>query len=160
MKTFLGGILKINQFMQAVAALFLTFIIFLTTADVVLRIFGYPVPGAVEIIAICGGVVVGFTIPITSWMKGHIAVDFVLNALPEKAKNTIEVVTRCVAIGLFLMIGWNSVKIGQEFFQGKEVSGTIELPLYPITFALAGCFFMLSLVLFCDILKIVGGSNE
>ncbi len=80
----------------------------LTTVDVIGRIFGKPIPGAVEIIAICGGVVVGFTVPITSWMRGHIAVDFVLNWLPDKAKNLVNIITRCIGIGLCLLISWNS----------------------------------------------------
>jgi hypothetical protein len=46
MKRFLGGVLKINMGMQTIAAISLTFIILLTTVDVVVRIFGKPVPGA------------------------------------------------------------------------------------------------------------------
>jgi len=160
MRAFLSGVLKLNKFMQVIAGISLTFMLVLTTADVVLRIFGKPIPGAVEIISICGGIVIGFTVPITSWMKGHIAVDFLTNALPEKVRNGVEIITRCVGIGLFLMIAWNSWKIGTGFFTGKEVSGTLELPLYPVEYALAGCFFVLALVLFCDIIKIFGGSHE
>ena len=160
MRAFLGGVLKINKFMQVIAGIALTFMLLLTTADVVLRIFGKPIPGAVEIISICGGIVIGFTVPITSWMKGHIAVDFVTNALPRTLKNGVEIITRCVGIGLFLMIAWNSWKIGTGFFTGKEVSGTLELPLYPVAYALAASFFVLALVLLCDIIKILGGSHE
>jgi len=160
MKRFLDGVLKINELMQDVAGIFLTFIMLLTTADVILRIFGRPVPGAVEIIAICGGVVIGFTVPITSWMRGHIAVDFVLNWLPEKGKNLINIITRCIGIGLCLLISWNSMKIGTEFRQGAEVSGTLQLPLYPVAYAIAACFLVLTIVLFCDIFKIFGGTYE
>jgi TRAP-type C4-dicarboxylate transport system permease small subunit len=159
-KRFLDAIFRVNILMQAIAAIFLTFVMLLTTVDVILRIFGKPVPGAVEIIAICGGVVIGFTVPITSWMRGHIAVDFVLNWLPPKGKNLINIITRCLGIGLCLLISWNSTKIGTEFRDGAEVSGTLQLPLYPVAYALAACFFMLSLVFFCDILKISGGTYE
>ncbi len=160
MKRFLDGVLKINELMQSVAGIFLTFIMLLTTTDVILRIFARPVPGAVEIIAICGGVVIGFTVPITSWMRGHIAVDFVLNWLPEKGKNLINIITRCIGIGLCLLISWNSMKIGTEFRQGAEVSGTLQLPLYPVAYAIAACFLVLTIVLFCDIFKIFGGTYE
>jgi TRAP-type C4-dicarboxylate transport system permease small subunit len=160
MKGFLDGVLKINIVMQAIAGISLTFMIALTTMDVILRIFGKPIPGAVEIIAICGGVVIGFTLPITSWMRGHIAVDFVLNWLPTQAKSLLNIVTRCVGMGLCLIISWNSMKIGLGFWKGAEVSGTLELPLYPIAYALAASFLVLSIVLFCDILKILRGSYE
>lgn len=160
MKRFLNAVLKVNEAMQYIAGVFLTFIMLLTTVDVLGRLLGKPVPGAVEIIAICGGVVVGFTVPITSWMRGHIAVDFVLNWLPGKTKDFINIITRCVAIALCLLIGWNSVKIGTEFRLGAEVSGTLQLPLYPIAYALAACFFVLAVVLVCDVLKILRGTYE
>ncbi len=160
MNRFSDGVFAITKFMQVIAGIFLTFMMLLTSADVVMRIFGYPVPGAVEIISICGGVVIGFTVPITSWMKGHISVDFVTNALSPKARAAVDIITRIIGIGLFLVIAWNSLKIGNGFVKGHEVSGTLELPLYPVAYALAGCFFMLSIVLFCDILKILGGSDE
>lgn len=160
MRVFLDGVLKVNKFMQGIAAIALTLIMFLTTVDVVMRIFGKPIPGAVEIIAMCGGIVIGFTVPITSWMKGHISVDLLTNALPEKAKIAVEIITRCVGIGLCLLIAWNSLRIGTRFLTGKEVSGTLELPLYPVAYALAGCFFMLSIVLFTDILKVLWSNDE
>jgi TRAP-type C4-dicarboxylate transport system permease small subunit len=160
MKRFLNDILKINMMMQTIAAISLTFMILLTTVDVVVRIFGKPIPGAVEIIAICGGVVIGFTIPSSFWMKSHISVDFVLNRLPNAAKNLVNVVTRCIGIGLCLLISWNSVKIGTGFLKGAEVSGTLEIPLYPVAYALGACFLALSLVLLCDILKIFGGTCD
>ena len=160
MRAFLAGVLKINQVMRGVAAVSLTCMMLLTTLDVVLRLFGKPIPGAVEIIAICGGIVIGFTVPISFWMRGHIAVDFVLNRLAGPVKNFINVVTRCVGIGLCLLISWNSMKIGTGMRKAAEVSGTLELPLYPVEYALAFCFLVLSIVLLCDILKIRGGTYE
>ncbi len=160
MKRFLDGVLKINEAMQAIASVFLTFIVLLTTLDVVLRLFRMPIPGSVEIIAIAGGVVIGFTVPITSWMRGHISVDFVLNSLSGRTRDAFNVVTRCVAIFLVLLISWNSAKIGAGFMKGSEVSGTLQIPLYPVAYALAVCFFVLAVVLVCDILKIIGGTYE
>jgi TRAP-type C4-dicarboxylate transport system permease small subunit len=160
MKRFLDAVLKLNLWMQHLATIVLTFIIVLTTADVVLRIFRMPIPGTVEIIAICGGALLGLTVPITSLMRGHISVDFLLNGLPGAAKNALNVITRCVAIGLFLIISWNLAKIGKEFLEGSEVSGTLQIPLYPVSYGLSACFFVLCLVLVCDILKIFGGTYE
>jgi TRAP-type C4-dicarboxylate transport system permease small subunit len=132
MRVFLAGVLKLNEFMQSVAAISLTFMLLLTTLDVVLRLFGKPIPGAVEIIAICGGIVIGFTVPISFWMRSHISVDFVLNWLSKPVRDVLNIVTRCVGIGLCLLISWNSVKIGMGMRKAAEVSGTLELPLYPV----------------------------
>jgi TRAP-type C4-dicarboxylate transport system permease small subunit len=160
MKGFLDGVLKINKLMQIIGGIALTFMIILTTADVVLRAFGRPILGTYEIVAICGGVVIGFVTPLTSWMRGHISMDFVVNKLPDRGKNLVNIITRCIGIGSFLMISWNVMKIGTRFWTGGEVTGTLQLPLYPIAYGIAMCFFILSIVLFCDILKILGGSYE
>lgn len=160
MKKFFDGVLKTNEAMQGIAAVSLTFMLLLTTLDVVLRLFGKPIPGAVEIIAICGGIVIGFTVPISFWMRSHISVDFVLNWLTKPARDVLNIVTRCVGIGLCLLISWNSVKIGMGMRKAAEVSGTLELPLYPVEYALAFCFFVLSIVLLGDIFKIYGGTYE
>ncbi len=160
MKKFLAAVFWLNTWMQHLASVVLTFMLFLTTADVILRLFKKPIPGAVEIIAICGGAVLGLSIPMTSWMKGHIAVDFVLNELSPRVRDGINIVTRCVAVFLCVLIGWNSWKIGAGFREGAEVSGTLEIPLYPVAYGLGLCFFVLALVLFCDAVKTVGENHE
>jgi len=160
MKAFLDIVLKVNKVMVAVAAIALTFIVLLTTTDVVLRATGRPILGTYEIVAICGGIVIGFAAPFTSWRRGHIAVDMGLRKFSDGTRNGINIGTRCLAITLCLLISWHIVKIGTDFWSGGEVSNTLQLPLYPVAYGIAACFFTLSVVLFCDVLKILGGSYE
>lgn len=159
-KGFLDTILKLNRGMVAVAGTALSFIVVLTSTDVVLRALGRPILGTYEVVAICGGLVIGLAAPFTSWRRGHIAVDIVTRKFPGKVRGFINVVTRCVAIGLCLIIGVNIIRIGTDFWTGGEVSNTLQLPLYPVAYCIAACFFILAVVLFCDILKIHGGTYE
>ncbi len=158
MSGFLRTIFRITQCMNVIAGIALTFIILLTVCDVVLRALGRPISGVYEIVAMAGGVVIGFVTPFTSWVRGHIFMDFVIERLSHRAKNAVDIATRCVGIALFLMISWNVFKIGTNLYSVGEVSLTLELPLYPIAYGVGFCFFVLSVVLFCDILKIAGGS--
>ncbi|MEO0248382.1 MAG: TRAP transporter small permease [candidate division WOR-3 bacterium] len=158
MRTFLTVISRIITYMTVVAGVSLTFIILLTVCDVLLRAFGHPILGVYEIVAMAGGVVIGFVAPYTSWIRGHIFMDFVLQKLSPRMRKTFNVITRCVGIGLFLMISWNVMKIAANFYDVREVSNTLQIPLYPIAGGVAFCFFVLSVVLFCDILKIGEGS--
>ena len=86
--------------------------------------------------------------------------DFLVNRLSDRGKNLVNIVTRCVGIGLSLTISWFIFKIGTRFLTGGEVSGSLQLPLYPVAYAIGACFFMLSFALFGDILKILGGKYE
>jgi len=160
MERFLGAVFKLNRFMHAISGIALTFIVLLTTADVVMRAFGRPILGTYEIVAMAWGIVIGFVMPITSWLRGHIYVDVLIKKLPGRGKDVVDIITRCVGIGLFLMIGWNVLKIGNTFRTAGEVSNTLQWPMYPIPYAVGMSFFVLSLVLLCDIFKIIGGSYE
>jgi TRAP-type C4-dicarboxylate transport system permease small subunit len=160
MQRILDSARQTSRVMEIVSGIALTVIVLLTTADVILRAFGYPIPGTYEVVAIGGAVIIGFVSPVTSWMRGHIYVDFAINRLPGRGKAVFNVVTRCVCIVLFLIIGWNLVKLGTEFGRAQEVSLTLQIPLYPVAFGLGACFFILSFVLFCDILKIAGDTYE
>ncbi len=158
MNGFLRTVFRITQCMNVVAGIALTFIILITVCDVVLRALGMPILGVYEIVAMAGGVVIGFVTPFTSWVRGHIFMDFVIERLSRRAKCAFDIATRCVGIALFLMISWNVFKIGRNLYSVDEVSLTLQLPLYPIAYGVGFCFFVLSVVLFCDILKVVEGN--
>ena len=158
MKAFLHTIFRITVYMNVIAGIALTFIILLTVCDVLLRALGKPILGAYEIVAMAGGIVIGFVTPLTSWVRGHIFMDFVIEKFSRRAKSAFEIATRCVGVALFLMISWNVFKIGKNLYSVDEVTPTLESPLYPIAYGVGFCFFVLSVVLFCDILKIAGNS--
>lgn len=157
---FLKTILNISKVMQVISGVALTFIVLLTTADVVMRAFGRPILGTYEIVAMCGGIVIGFVTPITSWLRGHVYVDFLVKKFSPAIQNAVNITTRCVGIGMFIMVALNVVKIGNSFRRAGEISNTLQLPLYPIAYAVALSFFMLAIALFCDIFKVLGGSYE
>jgi hypothetical protein len=61
---------------------------------------------------------------------------------------------------MFVIVGVNVVKVGNTFRNAGEVSNSLQLPLYPIAYAMAFSFFVLAVVLVTDIIKIHGGSYE
>jgi len=158
MKAFLETISRTIKVMNVIAGIALTFIILLTVCDVVLRAFGHPILGVYEIVAMAGGVIIGFVAPVTSWVRGHIFMDFAIQRFSSGTRKVFNILTRCVGIALFLMISWNVIKIATNFHEVGEVSNTLQIPLYPIAGGVGFCFFVLAVVLFCDILKISEGS--
>jgi len=131
-----------------------------TLTDVILRAFGKPVVGDFEIISFLGAVVIGFAIPYTSLMKGHISVDLVLEKLPKKASNGIQIATRILSIALFLWIGWYFVVMSLDLIRTKEVTPVFRLPYYPISFGLAFSCLIQCFPLFSQMMKIFGGPHE
>jgi TRAP-type C4-dicarboxylate transport system permease small subunit len=160
MEGFLIKVKGLSRFLNLIAGISLTFLMFLTVADIILRLFRRPIVGTFELVALSGAVVIGFSIPLTSWMKGHVNTDFVILTFSQKTRNIFNIATRCLGIWLFLMIGWNLIKYAMDLYKSGEVSPTLQVPFYPVAYGIGICCFIECLVLVCDILKILGGKNE
>jgi TRAP-type C4-dicarboxylate transport system permease small subunit len=157
---FQNFVLRLSNLMHVIAAIALTLIMLLTVSDVVLRLFGHPIVGTFELVGLGGAVVIGFGIPITSWNRGHIFVDFLINMFPNAIKTGFNVVTRLVSIGLFILVGWNLFVLGGDLLKSGEVTLTRQLPFYPVAYGLGVCCLIQCLVLICDLIKIGGGKYE
>lgn len=157
---FVGLVYRLSRAMQAIAGLALVFMMTLTTCDIILRIFGKPIIGTYEIVAFSGGVVIGFSTPITSFMRGQIFVDFFYQKFPMVTQNILNTTTRLVDIALFGIISWNLMIMGRDMYRSGEVSLTLQLPFYPVAYGIAFAMFVQCLVLVCDIIKIAKGEYE
>jgi TRAP-type C4-dicarboxylate transport system permease small subunit len=180
---FLTAMERISRFLNGIAVISLTILMLLTCADVTLRavlslgrwLLGQgvllplgniivmhvrPIVGTYELVALLGAVVIGFSIPLTSWLRGHIYVDFFIFRFPPRIRNAFNIVTRCLGIFLFLMIGINLFKYGMDLQRTGEVSLTLQIPSYPIVFGVGVCCFAQCLVLMGDMVKILGGRYD
>jgi len=131
-----------------------------TLADVLLRTFtGRPLVGDYEIISFLGAVVIGFSLPYTSSLKGHVFVDFLVEKLPSRWKGRMEVATRIVAMALFLWMGWNFVVMSHDLMKSREVTPVFRLPFYPISLGLALCCILQCVTFIAQIARVAGGKN-
>jgi TRAP-type C4-dicarboxylate transport system permease small subunit len=157
---FLNRIRQLSRFLNIIAGISLTFLMLLTVTDVILRSLRSPIVGTYELVAFAGAVVIGFSVPFTSWLRAHIYVDFFILKFPKKIKNLFNIVTRCLVIVLFILIGWNLIKYGMDLQKSGEVSLTLQMPFYPVAYGIGVCCFIQCIVLICDIIKIFGGEYE
>lgn len=160
MKRALKIVIRLSTWSNVIAGGALTFMMFLTVCDVILRCFNRPIVGTYELVAFLGAVVIGFSAPLTAWMRGHVSVDILTARFSRKVKNIFDIGTRCLVIGLFFVIGWRLMKYGTALHRAREVSMTLEIPFYPVAYGLGICCFVHCLVSLCDILKISEGSYE
>ena len=160
MKIILTSVHKLSKILNSISSVALVSIMVLTVADVVLRIFKRPITGTYEIVGLLGAVVIGFGIPITSWIRGHIYVDFLIQKFPEGRRNVVNIFTRLLGTGLFFVAGWNLIIVGMDLYHTGEVTLTRQLPFYPVAYGLAVSCFIQCFVLICDIIKILGEEYE
>lgn len=155
MKRFLKIVYTLDLSLHVVAGLGLAFMMGVTIVDITMRALGKPIIGAIELICFSGAIVVGFSIPYSSWMKAHVYVDLLEQKVSKRCRLVLALATRLIGIVLFLFISYNFVLYGLSLKQTGEVSPGLKLPFYPITFGLAVSCFMESLTLFSDLLKLV-----
>lgn len=139
--------------MYVIAGIALACSMFLTVADVMLRTFKRPIIGTYELVGLLGALVIGFSIPQTSRLRGHVLMDFLTGSLPSGARRALRVLTRILGTILFAIIGWNLWALGNDFRKAGEVTLTLQLPLYPVAYGIAVCCFVECLVLCLEMVE-------
>ena len=156
----LGILVKAIKFLNHIGGAALTFMMFLTVSDVLLRAFGHPIMGTYEIVSQSLAVVIGFCIPKVSFDRSHVYMEFVLERLSKKSKAVLNTFTRIICILLFILIAYNLIGVGNEFRLSGEVTSTIRLPFFPLAYGVGICCFLQCFVFLYDIVKIWRGGYE
>ncbi len=128
----------------------------LIVADIVgIKFFKHPIPGAIEMVAFLGVVVIGFAIAFTQVRRGHIQVEFFVMRLPRHAQAVVVALVSLLGMVLFALLAWQSVKFGLTLQTTGEVSMTQRIPFYPFVYAIAFCCLPICLLLLVDFVKSV-----
>ena len=154
MKLFLDAVKGTSSALAAIAGVALAFLMLLTVADVGLRILGRPIVGTYELVALCGSIAIGLSLPLTSWVRGHIYVDSFVARLPRVPRAALNIATRLLVLALFLLLGWNLVKYALDLRSAGEVTPTLRVPFFPAALGVGLSCFLECLVMVADIVKI------
>ncbi len=161
MESILSKFLKVaTKILNLIGGSALTFMMFLTVADVLMRAGGHPIIGTYEIVGLALALVIGFGIPKVSMDRGHVYMEFIVEKLPKKWRNAMNIFTRVLCIGLFILIGYNLFGVGNEFHTSGEVSPTLKLPFFPVAYGVGVCCFIECIVFMLDIIRIWRGHYE
>jgi TRAP-type C4-dicarboxylate transport system permease small subunit len=154
MKSFLAAVKGASSALAAVAGAALAALMLLTIADVVLRILGRPIVGTYELVGLGGAIAIGLSLPLTSWVRGHIYVDSFVAKLPRIPRAILNIATRLLVLGLFLVIGWNLIRYALDLRGAGEVTPTLRVPFFPVAFGVGASCLLECLVMVADIVKI------
>jgi TRAP-type C4-dicarboxylate transport system permease small subunit len=160
MERALSLVLRLSKILSYVAAVALAVMMCLTVADVIGRAGGYPILGAYEVVSLICLVAIGFAIPLTSWKRRHVYMEFLIERMGQKAKNSLHTATRILCIILFLLAGTNLFHMAAEFASSREVTMALKIPFYPFAYGAGVCCFVQAVVCLCDIMKIWQGNYE
>ena len=156
----MAAVLSISRFLYAVSGITLVVMMLVTVLDVTLRAIGRPITGAYELIGYLSVLVVGFALPFTTWTKGHVFMEFIIERINERNREIANVFTRLVGVGLFAIATYSLLLIGVDLFTTGEGSPTLQLPVYPFAWSAGFSCLTMCFVLGCDIFRIFGGEDE
>ena len=133
----------VSKGFNMVAALSVVAMMLVTCLDVVLRYLRMPIPGTYEVVGLLGTVVTSFALARTTLEQGHIAVDFLVKNLSPKNKRIIFRINDAVSAVLFAFISRHTYLYGMDLLAKKEVSLTLQIPIFPFVFGISlGCALM------------------
>ena len=160
METLFGVLVRVSKILGYIGGAALTFMMFLTVADVLMRAGGHPILGTYEMVALSLAIVIGFTIPKVSLERANVYMEILLEKLSKRNRAIMNTFTRILCILLFAIIGYNLLLIGNEFHTSGEVSSTLKIPFFPIPYFVGISCFIECFVFIFHIVKIWRGEYE
>ena len=143
---FWRAVVWLGAAMTAISGIGLVAMIVVTCADVALRVCGAPVKGAYDVVRVAGAVTIACALPVTTAMKGHVAIEYFFQRLNRGWRLAVDSVMRLVMIGGFLFAAYGSVMYGLRFLRNGQVTDTIAMPIFWVPWLMAVSFGVTALV--------------
>jgi len=139
----LNIIKKLNKILITIAAFTLVVAMVEAVFNMLLRPIGYPVQGSFEIMGFACAVISALGLGYSQEQKAHISVDIIF-------KKGLRFISRFISAVFFMAVSYRILCLGITYYFSQELSETLRIPIYPITFLVSIGFFALSLTLFLD----------
>jgi TRAP-type C4-dicarboxylate transport system permease small subunit len=123
-------------------------IMLVTCADVILRLrwINRPFIGAYDIVKILGALSLATSLPYTTAVKGHVAIEYFFHKLNRRGRIVVDSVMRLLTMVLFAFLAWRSVLYGLDFRRTGQVSQTLQLPVFWVPYVIGFCCAIVVLV--------------
>lgn len=124
--------------------------------NVLLRvILRNPLLGTMEYVNILTALTISLALAYCAFRGGHIAVDLVVDKMPEKSKAVIDAITGLAALVFWAVAAYYMVEYGATMLKTGLVTATTGIPIYPVAYLIALSLVVLGMVLVQRILASV-----
>ncbi|MBC8460240.1 MAG: TRAP transporter small permease [Deltaproteobacteria bacterium] len=143
----------LNQVLIWIGGFFLGIMIFLTCANIFLRLVWTPIIGTFELMGYFGAIITAFALGYAQIKRTHIAVDILVLRFSKKTQRILNSVNYFICMVFFAIVSWQVAKYATTLYRTGEITETLRVIYYPFTYGVAlGCA-LLSLVFLTDLLK-------
>lgn len=145
----------LSDILKKVGGFLLVGMMGLTCADVIGRVFGYPILGAVELVVAMATIAIGMGLPFTHATKGHVGVEILIRLFSERTQAIIELCTSSLSFLLFAVVTWRMFVYAQTLQRTGEETVNLALPLFIFIYALSFCMVVFTVTILRNILEII-----
>lgn len=143
---FWQGVVRAIEVMTFLAGAALAAMILATCADVILRAVGAPLKGVYDLIRIFGALTAACALPLTTALKGHVAIEYFFQRLPKAGRLAVDTLMRLIVVLFFAGATYACVRYGIRFLRSGEVSATLEVPVFWVPWVMAAAMANTGLV--------------
>ena len=127
--------------------------ILITCGDVLLRGFGYSVTGAYDLTRLCSAIALACSMPYTTAVKGHVAIEFFFHKLGKKSRIVVDTLMRSITSSLFAFLAYRSFLYGGELYNRGQVTQTLQVPIFWVGYLISFSCLIVALVIIYNLLS-------
>lgn len=153
MKSFEKVVNSLAAIGNAVGEVALVAMAALTVLNIILRLVAEPILGTYEFVGYFGALVVGLPLAYCAARDGHIYIDMLTNRFPKRTRIVLGTIIGIICVFLIGMIAWVLIADATKMLQLGELSPTLRIPYYPVTYLVGVGFILYALILVLNITK-------
>ena len=146
---------KINQKSSWISYAAISAMMVFVFVDVILRYFGHPTSGSVDIVQMLSVVAVSFTFGYTHVKKRHPTISLLVSHFPKNIRWIINIITTFLSLLLFLLLTWQSANLAKHMWINHEGTMTLGIPVFPMIYGIAFGSALMSLVIIIDLMMLL-----
>jgi len=143
----------LNKGIAFFAGIALVAMMLVTVGEMVLRMFGRPMAGTIEVVAWLAAVTTALALGYTQMHKGHVSIDLFMNRIAPRLRAVLNMLVYLAATALFTLVTWHIFRHAGVLKATGSLSETMKVIVYPWVYVTSlGCGG-LTLVLLVDFIK-------
>ena len=128
------------------AGIGILFMMAVTCVDIVLRRLGSSIPGAYDLVRIAGGITIAAALPLTTAVKGHVAIEYFFHRLGRRGRIVVDSAMRILQTTGFLFAAVAFLRRGNRLLRSGEVMPTLQCPVFWLAWLIAAMCLLTALV--------------
>jgi TRAP-type C4-dicarboxylate transport system permease small subunit len=140
----------LSGWFDQIAWVCLVIMMLLAVLNVILRLIGRPMQGAVELTSFLSALVMGFALSYCIIAKGHIRVQILIDRLPEDLRQISHFISGILSFVVLATMFWATGNLAIDMW--GEVSVILRIFFAPFIAAISACCFLACLAVIADML--------